>query len=72
MRKTRHHMKFVNKHMGSLQNFAASDFFVFCREIDIYILFLKEFSSTSPWGFFINGVIAKIWVFKLCLAQSEI
>jgi hypothetical protein len=34
------------------------------------MLFLKEFSSTSSWRFLINCVIAKIWVFKLCLAQA--
>jgi hypothetical protein len=36
MRKTRrHHMKFVNKHMGSLQSFAASGFW---HEIDIFVV----------------------------------
>jgi hypothetical protein len=30
-----HHMKFVNKHMGLLQSFAASGFLFFCHEIDI-------------------------------------
>jgi hypothetical protein len=35
MRKTLHHMKFVYKHMGLLQSFAASGFFLFCHEIDI-------------------------------------
>ena len=35
MRKTLHHMKFVNKHMGLLQSFAASVFLFFCHEIDI-------------------------------------
>ena len=35
MRKTLHHMKFVNKRMGLLQSFSASGFFGFCHEIDI-------------------------------------
>ena len=35
MHKTLHHMKFVNKHMGLLQSFAASGFLGFCHEIDI-------------------------------------
>jgi hypothetical protein len=35
MRKTLHHMKFVNKHMGLLQSFAASVFLGFFHEIDI-------------------------------------
>ena len=35
MRKTLHHMKFVNKRMGLLQSFSASGFLGFCHEIDI-------------------------------------
>ena len=35
MRKTLHHMKFVNKRMGLLQSFSASGFLGFCYEIDI-------------------------------------
>jgi hypothetical protein len=35
-----------------------------------YMLFLKEFSSTSLWGFLINFMIVKIWVFKFCLVQA--
>jgi hypothetical protein len=35
MRKTLHHMKFVNKRMGLLQIFSASVFLGFCHEIDI-------------------------------------
>jgi hypothetical protein len=39
MRKTRHHMKFVNKHMGSLQSFAGSCFGgFFFHEINIYVV----------------------------------
>ena len=35
MRKTLHHMKFVNKRMGLLQSFSANGFLGFCHEIDI-------------------------------------
>jgi hypothetical protein len=37
MRKTLHHMKFVNKHMGLLHSFAASDFLVFAMKL-IYVV----------------------------------
>jgi hypothetical protein len=39
MRKTCHHMKFVNKLMGSLHSFAGSGFWgFFCHEINIYVV----------------------------------
>jgi hypothetical protein len=35
------------------------------------VLFLKEFSSTSLWGFLINCVIAKIWDSNFALLKLK-
>jgi hypothetical protein len=64
MRKTLHHMKFVNKRMGLLWTELFCKRFFGFLSWNWYMLFLKEFSSTSSWRFLINCVIAKIWVFK--------
>jgi hypothetical protein len=64
-------MKFVNKQMGSLQSFAASVFFPFFPIKLIYVV-PKRILLNFRLGFFINCMIAKIWVSKLCLAQAYI